>query len=119
IDYDKTRLTEFAAALSFAERSAIDFGEFLEFIEGRPGGLKALVAAERVARRPVGAVSTDLRAVAARQALRGRAALSLSDVPANEEFALVVTRRNADGVHELVAIVKDERMVRQALLRTC
>ncbi|MFN2472478.1 MAG: hypothetical protein ABR588_00955, partial [Sphingomicrobium sp.] len=52
IDYDKTRLTEFAAALSFAERSGIDFGGFLDFIEGQPGGLKALVAAERQARRP-------------------------------------------------------------------
>src|SRR4030095_16879033 len=33
IDYDKTRLTEFAAALSYAERENIDFGGFQEFVE--------------------------------------------------------------------------------------
>ncbi|HYD37696.1 MAG TPA: hypothetical protein VEA60_08780, partial [Allosphingosinicella sp.] len=52
IDYDKTRLTEFAAALSHAERCGVDFGGFMAFIESSEGGLKGLVAAERKARRP-------------------------------------------------------------------
>ena len=52
IDYDKARLTEFAAALSYAQRQDIAPGDFQEFIEKQPGGLKALVAAERQARRP-------------------------------------------------------------------
>ena len=52
IDYDKTRLTEFAAALSNAQRNAVPESGFLAFIESQPGGLKALVAAERQARRP-------------------------------------------------------------------
>ncbi len=52
IDYDKTRLTEFAAALSYAERENIDFGGFQDFVEKAEGGLKGLVAAERKARRP-------------------------------------------------------------------
>src|SRR5205807_2341320 len=33
IDYDKARLTEFAAALSFAQRQEIAFGGFKDFIE--------------------------------------------------------------------------------------
>ena len=119
VDYDKTRLTEFAAALSFAERSGVDFGEFLGFIERQPGGLKALVGAERQARRPKGSVSKlEIAAIAARQALRTRPALSLRDLPTNEEFALVVTRRNADGVHEMVAMVADEKLLDQALRRS-
>ena len=52
IDYDKARLTEFAAALSYALRQDIALGDFQDFIEKQPGGLKALVAAERQARRP-------------------------------------------------------------------
>ncbi|MDP9086248.1 MAG: hypothetical protein M3N02_05730 [Pseudomonadota bacterium] len=119
IDYDKTRLTEFAAALGFAERSCVDFGEFLQFIERQPGGLKALVSAERQARRPAGTTSKlDLAAIAARQALRTRAALSLRDLPTNEEFALVVTRRNSDGIHEIVAMIADDKLLQQALRRS-
>ena len=68
IDYDKTRLTEFAAALSNAQRNAVPESGFLAFIEGQPGGLKALVAAERQARRPE--PRPDTRGDAARDALR-------------------------------------------------
>ncbi|MEO6248064.1 MAG: hypothetical protein ABIO85_05725 [Sphingomicrobium sp.] len=116
IDYDKTRLTEFAAALSFAERSEVDFGEFMAFIERQPGGLKALVAAERLARRPTGTASKlDVAVIDARQALRVRPALSLRDLPTNEEFALVVTRRNAAGIHEIVSLVADDKLLERAL----
>ncbi|MGH6729348.1 MAG: PAS domain-containing protein, partial [Sphingomicrobium sp.] len=52
IDYDKTRLTEFAAALNYAERENVDFGGFQDFLDAADGGLKGLVAAERKARRP-------------------------------------------------------------------
>ena len=52
IDYDKARLTEFAAALAWAEREQVALGGFEALITAQPGGLKALVAAERAARRP-------------------------------------------------------------------
>ena len=51
-DYDKTRLTEFAAALAHAERRDVAFEGFQPFIEAQPGGLKGLVAAERVRASP-------------------------------------------------------------------
>jgi hypothetical protein len=34
-----------------------------------------------------------------------------------EEFALVLTRRNADGTHEPVAIVDDEALVERVIRR--
>jgi hypothetical protein len=114
IDYDKTRLTEFAAALSFAERSGVDFGAFLAFIEGQPGGLKALVAGERTARRPASAPEP----VDPRMVLRGRPAMALADLPTNQEYALVLTRRNAAGVHEIVSVVSDDTMLERALRRS-
>src|SRR5690349_12177516 len=97
VDYDKARLTEFAAALSYAQRQEVGFGEFQELIEKQAGGLKALVAAERQARRPE--PRTDTKGEAARARLRSAAPISLADVPAGEEFAVVVTRRGADGTH--------------------
>jgi hypothetical protein len=115
IDYDKARLTEFAAALSFALRQELGVGDFQDFIEKQPGGLKALVAAERQARRPE--PKCDTKGEVARTRLRGMTPISLADVPAGEEFAVVVTRRGPDGRHEPVAIIDDEALVERAIRR--
>ena len=114
-DYDKTRLTEFAAALSHAERRQVDFGGFQQFLDSSDGGLKGLVAAERTARRPGGPAAD--KAELGRTRLRDAEALTLSDFPTDAEFALVITRRNPDGVHEPVALVSDEAMLDRALRR--
>jgi hypothetical protein len=113
IDYDKARLTEFAAALSYADRRAIALGGFQDFIEKQPGGLKALVAAERAARRPE--PREDTKGELARARLRTAPAISLADVPVQEEFAIVLTRLGADGTHEAVAIVTDEALIERAI----
>ena len=115
IDYDKARRTEFAAALSFARRQDIGQGEFLKFIEGQAGGLKALVAAERQAKRPE--PKTDTKAEAAKAKLRAAEPIALETVSADSEFALVLTRRRSDGGVEPVALVDDEAMVEKAIKR--
>jgi len=115
IDYDKARLTEFAAALSYAQRKEVVAGGFQGFIEGQPGGLKALVAAERQARRPD--PRADTKGETARARLRSAPSISLAEIPAGEEFAVVVTRRGADGAHEPVAIIDDETLVERAIRR--
>ena len=116
IDYDKARLTEFAAALSYAVRQEIAFGGFQDLIEKQAGGLKALVAAERLARRPE--PKSDTKGEIARARLRSATPISLADVPANEEFAVLVTRRGLDGRHEPVAIVEDAALVERAIRGT-
>jgi hypothetical protein len=113
IDYDKARLTEFAAALSYGTRQEVALGGFQQFIEKQPGGLKALVAAERQARRPE--PRTDTRAEKARQRLRAAAPVSLQSLPGDEEFCLVLTRRGADGTHEAVAVISDAALVDRAI----
>jgi hypothetical protein len=117
IDYDKARLTEFAAALSNAERNAVDFGEFQAFVEGQAGGLKALVAAERQARRPDR--KPDDRAEKARADLRRREALELNAINGDEEFVLVLSRRVIGGGtgYEPIALVDDSKMVDRAIRR--
>ena len=115
IDYDKTRLTEFASALSYAQRQKVALGGFDTLIEGQAGGLKALVAAERQARRPQ--PKPDTGGDAARDRLRAAAHLSLDSLPGDEEFCLVLTRRNADGAHEPVAQVTDPALLERAIRR--
>jgi hypothetical protein len=113
IDYDKARLTEFAAALSFAQRQQVALGGFKPFIENHPGALKGLVAAERQARRPE--AKPDTRGDAARAKLRAAAPLSLAEISADAEFAVVVTRRRADGSYEPIALIDDETLVERVI----
>jgi hypothetical protein len=115
VDYDKTRLTEFAAALSYAERRNVDFGGFQQFVEEADGGLKGLVAEERRARRP-GQPQED-KVEAGKSVLRAAPSIPLAQLPTNQEFALVLTRRNADGLHEVVELVTDSAMLDRALRR--
>ena len=113
IDCDKARLTEYAAALSYAERQGVDLGGFLVFIEAQAGGLKALVAAERQARRPE--PRDDTRTDKAREKLRGALPVALDTISSDEEFALVLTRRSNGGVHEAIAVVEDSDLVERAI----
>jgi hypothetical protein len=115
IDYEKARLTEYAAALSYAERQQVVLGGFLDLVEAQAGGLKALVAAERQARRPE--PKGDTKTEKARQQLRSAPALSLDEIPGDEEFALVLTRRSSGGVHEAVAVVDDPALLERAIRR--
>ena len=88
---------------------------FKAFIEDAEGGLKGLVAAERKARRPDR--PAEDKAELGRAKLRRASSMGLADLPTNQEFALGVTRRNAAGVHEVVALVSDEAMLERALRR--
>jgi hypothetical protein len=114
-DCDKARLTEYAAALTHADRHGVELDGFLAFIEERQGGLKALVAAERAERRPE--PKPDTKTEKARERLRSARAVSLDDIPGGTEFALVVTRRSSNGVHEAVAVIDDEALVERAIRR--
>ena len=113
IDYDKARLTEFAAALSFAQRERDRGRRFRRTSsKGSPAGSRRWSPPSAQARRPSRA-DTQRRSgprQAARRARRSR----WPTLPADEEFALVVTRRGADGAHEAVAIVDDEALVERA-----
>jgi hypothetical protein len=115
--YDKTRLAEFAAALDWARREALPRGSFSAVLEAQPGGLKAVVKAERDARRP--APKPD-GTEEARARLREAGPLALLDfaLDGDSEFVLFVARRAPDGQVALVAPVDDpaltDRAVRKA-----
>ncbi len=50
-DYDKTRLTEYAAALGIAQYMDVEVDEFHDFIKNFPGGIKGCVKEMRIIRK--------------------------------------------------------------------
>ena len=116
IQYDKSRLTEFAAALSWAKRERVPAGTLAALIEAHEGGLKGVVAAERAARRP--AARPD-RWAEIRAALHAAPPLARIDieVAGEEEFVLLVARRDADGL-AILAPVADPRLTEQAIRKS-
>jgi hypothetical protein len=113
--YDKTRLTEFAAALSWAKREDLASGALAEAIEGYEGGLKGVVAAERAARRPAARPDRwdEIRAALHRAPPLARVEI---DVPGSDEFVLLVARRDAGGL-AILAPVADRALTEQAIRR--
>ncbi|MEG3180906.1 PAS domain-containing protein [Sphingomonas sp. LT1P40] len=115
--YDKTRLTEFAAVLSHAQRNEVPEGSLDAFLTAAPGGIKAVVKAERALRKP--AVQPDLFE-RAREELRLRPSLGHVEIAAGDhEFVVLLARAGTDGMLEVVANLDDdtalaERAVRKA-----
>jgi hypothetical protein len=104
---DKARATEFAAALANAHRIGLGAGALADHIEMQPGGLKAMVAAERIARKPASAPPSH--AEIARAALRKVAPQLVIDLPSDAgEFVLLLARREADGRLAVIAPVPEE-----------
>ena len=100
-DYDKTRLTEYAAVLGHAHRAGLEQGDLADFLAKADGGLKGVVAEERRIRAeeagrtrkvkdaPSKALAKKLRKLAGQdlETLHGEGA----------EFAVVMIRRDENG----------------------
>ena len=113
-DYDKTRLTEFAAALSYGRRQSLPSGGFSDYLERFAGGLKGVVQAERRERRPAPKPDTGPEAI---EALRVADPLAFLDIDAPEgEFVLLVARKQPDGRLAVVApVAADQALVERAI----
>jgi hypothetical protein len=111
---DKARLTEFAAALAWGRRQALELGGFTAALEAQEGGLKAWVAAERRARRPE-AAALPASGEEARARLRAVRPLGHLDLPGEEEFVLLVARRDEVGGLAILAPVDDKALLERAL----
>lgn len=111
-DYDKTRLTEYAAVLTHAHRLKLDRGSLAGYLAETEGGVKAVVKAERRLRREAqGKPVEDTGAVreALAQALRDLEAITLEHLDgAGPEFALALIRRDEIGCAEILAEVPED-----------
>jgi hypothetical protein len=120
-DYDKTRLTEYAAALSLARRLDLPRGAFGAYLAQAEGGLKGVVKAERQLRReesgkPV-APSGSRDSLAGK--LRAMPPREFAAIPPyGSEFALVMIRRtDAGAVIVLGEVPEDAGLMEKAARR--
>lgn len=119
--YDKTRLTEYAAVLKYAKRNALEKGTLGDYLGQYDGGLKAIVYAERENNRPAGLLSRaqtigeDLLAK-----LRSAPKRQLQDIDAGDsEFVVLVARKDLDGDLTIVGPVRgNDKLTSQALKHT-
>lgn len=113
-DYDKTRLTEFAAVLSFARRQDVPQGGLDAFLEVAEGGIKGVVKAERDHRRP--APKRDIFARAAEE-LRNRPPLGHVAISAGQdEFVVLLARAGKQGL-DIVASFEDDTALTERAIR--
>ena len=116
--YDKTRLTEFATALQFADRNAVPMGGLGEILAKYDGGLKAIVAAERRARKVASGQHVAATPADPRPRLRSARARDISEFAGvGEEFVLLVARRDADGNVAIVGAVEGDAALTEKALR--
>ena len=111
-DYDKTRLTEYAAVLQHAARNAVGSGGLPMFIDTFEGGIKAIVTAERAVRKP--AIDQRIATpVVDRPAL---ARLSLETGAASGTLVVLVARVAADGMLDIVGSVANDAALSKRVL---
>jgi hypothetical protein len=111
-DYDKTRLTEYAAALTHAHRLGLARGALGEFLGKAEGGLKGVVKAERRLRKEEAGKAVepiDVPRHALARKLRAMPAKDFEAIAAEgSEFALVMIRRTDDGDVVMLGEVPDD-----------
>lgn len=117
--YDKTRLTEFAAALDYAHRNVVAQGTLAELLANHAGGLKGIVQAERRARKVEKGGHVAPAASDPRPRLRGARARDLSEFAHGaEEFIVLVARRDAEGNVAIVGAMEDAGLTDKVLAKT-
>ncbi len=108
-DYDKTRLAEYGAVLAHARRHYIVAGELARFLDAADGGIKAVVAAERAAKRPVKRPDVFDRVAAELRVLPtlGNVAIGAGA----DEFVVLLARAGADGTVDVIKRVEGKGLV--------
>ena len=111
-EYDKTRLTEYASALSHAHRLGLGRGSLTDYLASAPGGLKGVVNAERQFKREESGKTIDQRDTP-REAL-ARKLRKLDHAPLDaisgegSEFTVLVARRLPTGEVVLLGEIADD-----------
>jgi hypothetical protein len=121
-DYDRTRLTEYAAALAHARRLELPQGALGAHLAQAEGGLKGVVKVERALRREeAGKTATALtgpRPATVRKLRELPAREFTAIAPEGSEFALVLIRRmDGDDVVLLGEVPEDRPLMERAARR--
>ncbi|MFA5963385.1 MAG: hypothetical protein WC804_05160 [Sphingomonas sp.] len=114
-DYDKTRLTEYAAVLAHARRHGVPAGGLGQFLEQAEGGIKGVVKAERAARAPAASRQPD---VATRfESCPALATVTLDTHSAAGDFVVLLARAGDAGTLDIVAALDGDSALTQRVMR--
>lgn len=108
-NFDKTRITEYAAALSYARRNKQTSESLPEFLANTPGGIKGCVHAERVAKRKEKGIAGDVALETAKEKLRHEKAICEVEIEGvEEEFVLLLGKKTESGTVEIIKPLKEK-----------
>lgn len=114
-DYDKTRLTEYAAVLAHARRHGVPAGGLGHFLERTEGGIKGVVKAERAARAP--AVPPRPDAATRFETSPALATVTLDTHSAAGDFVVLLARAGTAGTLDIVAALGGDSALTQRVMR--
>lgn len=116
VDYDKTRLTEYATVIGFAREQAVERGDLPRYLERYEGGLKAVVKAARAKKR--GAVPETVQSddAALHEMLRNAMPMGFVELNAGDsEFVLLVGRKMSDEQVGVVGALNDPQLLEKVI----
>ena len=111
-DYDSNRLADFATVLQHARRNALGIGELAPLLAGTPGGIKALVAAERALSEPKPPKPRKMQANR-----RVLAHVEYDSGAASGETVLLVARVAKGGGLDVVGTIAGDRALNEQAVR--
>ena len=114
-DYDKTRLTEYAAVLSHARRIGLATGALGAFLDGFEGGIKGVVKAERALRAPAAKPEPDRGAMLDRRPVL--ASVAVDTGVAAGEYVVLLARANGAGMLDVVAALGGDTALTERAMR--
>ncbi|MEG3144278.1 hypothetical protein U1839_06390 [Sphingomonas sp. RT2P30] len=114
-DYDKTRLTEYAAVLAHARRQGVPPGGLGEFLDRTEGGIKGVVKAERAARAPAATPQPD--AATHFDQSPALATLTLDTHSTAGDFVVLLARAGTAGTLDIVAALGGDSALTRRVMR--
>lgn len=120
VSYDRSRVSEYAAALAYAKRMGQEFAQIKDFLSAQEGGIKGCAIAERAAKADGRTKASD-RLEKTKQTLRDYSVLGA--VPdsgsGNDEFVLMIGRRSAEsgGQIDVLSVLDEPEKVVAPILR--
>ena len=114
-DYDKTRLTEYAAVLAHARRMGVAIGALGDFLDSFEGGIKGVVKAERAARTPNPKARVDRASALANRPTLASVAIESNVAPG--DYVLLLARASDGGMLDIVAEIGDDATLTERAMR--